>query len=161
MTLRDSDRRLVQLEAAARRLLPPAPEPFDPVGWIGWLTNAELDDLALYVEQQGDVPEIDVPADLYRRALGRAVMGVEMDALREQERAGRRLLRLPHPDRPDDAMAVLYVPVTRDLVDPDVWRVDGWYVRTHGLPATMTTAEVEPVTAAAPWLSCLAPAPRG
>jgi hypothetical protein len=155
-------KRLAAIEAEVERLLPREPDPLDPLGWLAWLSSGELARLEAHIERQleGDA-EVDLPDDLYRRAISRALLGIDARQLDETERAGRRLLRLPHPNRPDDAMAVLYVPVTRDLVDPDVWRVDGWYVRTHGLPATMTTAEVEPVTAAAPWLSCLAPPPRG
>ena len=105
-------RRLDGLEAAARRLLPQAPEPFDQTGWISWLTKSELERLERFVEQQPPDAPVDVPEDLYRRAIARALLDTDMAALDEQERATGQLLRLPNPDRPDDR---IYVSVFEDL----------------------------------------------
>jgi hypothetical protein len=147
-------KRLAAIEAEVERLLPREPDPLDPLGWLAWLSSGELARLEAHIERQleGDA-EVDLPDDLYRRAISRAPLGIDARQLDETERAGQRLLRVDHPDRPGDKMAVLYVTATEDLVERGRWHLDPHYVdRWPGLPAELTAVEVERLAAVpGPW----------
>jgi hypothetical protein len=147
-------KRVARLEALAAARLPLPVPAFEEGGWLRWLTCCELQRLELLFEAQvGEVAEAAVPDDLYRRALGRAVMGADIAALDAQERASQRLLRLPNPDNPGKGADTLLVTCRQDAVEPNLWHLCPWHLRHYGgrLPATLTTAEVEPLTAAASW----------
>jgi hypothetical protein len=134
-------------------MLPTADMPFEEGGWLKWLTCNELRRLELLLEGKVGEAEVEIPDEFYRRALGRAVMGVDMREVDEQERASKRLLRIPNPDsrgRGDDTLLITYV---QDQNERDLWHLDASYQRSFGgrLPAVLTTAEAEPLTAAHPW----------
>jgi hypothetical protein len=131
------ERRLAALEGEARRLLPKA-DPDDPLAWMRHLSSAELDRLAFVAEQMVEPGLIDAAlealwGELYRRAIGRALLGVDHVALDPQERQGQVIVRVGDQ----------IVTYRRDLVDPDRWHLDVCYWQRSGLPREMSTAELE------------------
>jgi hypothetical protein len=143
------ERRLAALEAGARRLLPQ-----EATRWLSWLSAGELGRLELILERQVEAGEDagPVPGNLCRRALARALMGIDVRQIDEQERVTRRLLAFDHPDHPGDRMRTVYASVVRDLVDPDLWHLDPQSLQqTPGLPAVLTAAETDARTVRDPW----------
>jgi hypothetical protein len=121
MTPAGITKRVAAIEAAAMRLLPqPEPELSSPAWVCRWLSGNELDRLGFAVEraeagEAGD--DSDLWADLHRRAVGRALLNVDVAELNRQEQAGRMLLTFDHPDHPGDRLRVLYVDYVEDLVE--------------------------------------------
>jgi hypothetical protein len=143
---RTADRRLAALEAAAGRLLDRTPGEFNP---LRWLTVGELARVERWLEAAGDGATL--PDDFTRRALGRALLNVDMIDLDRRERASGVLLRFDHPDRPGDRMSTLYIAATEDPLEPGRWHLEDWYLRRWpSLPAELTTAEVDRLSVG-PW----------
>jgi hypothetical protein len=139
-------KRLAAVEAAALRMLPREAEGFDPDdprSLLGCLTRGELERLRIALE--GDERSAgELWEDLGRRALGRAVMGVDVGELCRQEREGGMLLRFVDPDRPGAPHDVHYATYLPDASHPGRWHLDAAYHGQHpGLPPVMTTVEIE------------------
>jgi hypothetical protein len=138
VTTREIGRRLAELEAAAEKLL--AKSESNP---LKWLTLRELERLEHAMEAGGGLAEA-MWADLRRRVLSRALLNTDMVGLDRQEAEGRLVLRIDHPERPDDPLAKLYIDATEDLVERGRWYLDAWYVQQWpSLPAELSAAEVE------------------
>jgi hypothetical protein len=138
-----TERRLAELEAAARRLLPKSDPPFEKGGWLAFLTCSELDRLETLMRQQAEagLAVADVPEDLYRRALGRAVMGADMEALYRAERDSTRTVHIPHPG------GTAIADYIEDQTVRGSWHIAPGYAQTYqDLPRTMSQAEIEAVT---------------
>jgi hypothetical protein len=147
MTPAAAAKRLAELEAEAHTLLPKTSPPFEEGGWLKWLTCAELDRLGLLLARQDEAGEAvaAVPEHLYRRALGRAVMDVDMAQIDAQEAASGVLVGMQNPDRPGNPLSVLYAAYTPDAVDRDQWHLDAAYAaQSEGrLPLVLSTAQIE------------------
>jgi hypothetical protein len=135
LTTREICRRLDALEAAAARMLDP--DDFEP---LKWLTCRELQRLEHAYEAGGGLAEAMWP-DMHRRALSRAMLDVNMDALQRREDGGKLLLAFDDPERPGEKR---FVNAIEDAAMPDRWHLDVGVVRWWpDLPAELGAAEVE------------------
>ena len=73
------DRRLAEIEAAARRVIPPPAEPLlQGLEWLAWISCGEVDELEL-VYRSWDLSGIEPDEDAARR-----VLAIEASALARQ-----------------------------------------------------------------------------